>query len=93
MRKKNLKRAMFWLGVGIIIILLLDSIPSAEYTSTDVHYVKPGDTLWDIAGEYAGNHVSYDRYIYEMKRLNSGLTEKIRPGQKLVVPVYERGEK
>ena len=77
------------LGAGIIILLLLGSRPSAEYTATDVHFVKPGDTLWDIAGEYAGNSIDRREVIYEMQQLNTRLTTQIRPGQELVVPVYE----
>lgn len=51
---------------------------SAEYADTITHTVKSGETLYRIA-------VNYGIPVDEIKRLNSGLNEFIRPGQKILV--------
>ncbi|MBW8050931.1 MAG: LysM peptidoglycan-binding domain-containing protein [Cytophagales bacterium] len=42
-----------------------------------IHYVQPGDTLWDISRKYEG--VTID----QLKELNNLKSNKIKPGQKL----------
>lgn len=44
-----------------------------------VHFVQPGDTLWDISRMYEGLSIE------KLKRLNNLKSNKIMPGQKLVV--------
>ena len=46
---------------------------------TKYHIVQPGDTLWDISKAYN------DMSIEKLKKLNNLKTNKIKPGQKLVV--------
>ena len=51
------------------------SVPSGK----KIHYVQPGDTLWDIARQYP------DITIEKIKKMNKLKSNKIKPGQKLVV--------
>jgi membrane-bound lytic murein transglycosylase D len=46
---------------------------------TKYHIVQPGDTLWDISKAYS------DMSIEKLKKLNNLKSNKITPGQKLVV--------
>jgi membrane-bound lytic murein transglycosylase D len=44
-----------------------------------VHLVQPGDSLWEISRRYQGLSVE------KIKQLNNLTTNKIRPGQKLII--------
>ena len=44
-----------------------------------VHIVRSGDTLWDIANKYEGLTIA------KIKSLNQMKTNKIKPGQKLII--------
>lgn len=50
--------------------------PSA---SDKVHVVKPGDSLWEISRQYEG------LTIERIKKLNNLKSNKIKPGQKLII--------
>ena len=59
-------------------------------TSYTVHM---GDTIWSIVEPYIPDGVSRPEYIAEVKRLNGGRSLGfIHPGEKIVIPVYERKE-
>ena len=89
MRKNIIKQAIMVLAIGIIAILLIGTAkPKCEYVYTELHYVKPGDTLWSIAGEYNGESVDKRYVVYYMKEINNGLTSTIQVGQEIVVPIY-----
>lgn len=54
--------------------------PVAEkITAGKVYYVQPGDTLWDISKMYEGLSVE------KIKKLNKLTSNKIKPGQKLII--------
>jgi len=44
-----------------------------------IHFVQPGDTLWDISRKYKGLSIE------KLKKLNNLKNNKIKPGQALVV--------
>ncbi|MEM7549020.1 MAG: transglycosylase SLT domain-containing protein [Bacteroidota bacterium] len=48
-------------------------------SGTKVHLVMPGDTLWDISKMYEGLSIE------KIKKLNNLTSNKIKPGQKLIV--------
>jgi membrane-bound lytic murein transglycosylase D len=50
-----------------------------DYTGRKVYTVQPGDTLWDIAKKYE------DLNIDKIKKLNKLKSNKIMPGQKLII--------
>ncbi len=48
--------------------------------------IKSGDTLWDIASQYANNnHMSVNDYMKELIQINQLPTTQINYGQKLIV--------
>lgn len=58
---------------------------SQTQNANNIIYVVQGDTLWEIALDYAQN--SDPRlYIYEIKKLNRLEGDKIIAGQELLLP-------
>lgn len=49
-----------------------------------IHEVKPGETLYSIAR-------SYDLTVRDLKKVNKGLRNKIRPGQQIRIPATAGG--
>ncbi len=52
---------------------------ATEISGSKYHIVQPGDTLWDISRYYDGLSIE------KIKQLNNLKTNKIKPGQKLVI--------
>jgi len=50
-----------------------------DYSGRKVYTVQPGDTLWDIAKKYEGLDIE------KIKKLNKLNSNKIMPGQKLII--------
>jgi membrane-bound lytic murein transglycosylase D len=50
-----------------------------DYSGRKVYTVQPGDTLWDIAKKYEGLNID------KIKKLNKLNSNKIMPGQKLII--------
>ncbi|WP_429309781.1 LysM peptidoglycan-binding domain-containing protein [Paenibacillus mucilaginosus] len=85
--------------MGFIVVLLLALLGglSASVSGQDVHaagtaleehefvYVHQGDTLWEIASEYAPDEDIRD-YIDEIKKLNGLKSSALQTGQKLLLP-------
>ena len=58
----------------------------ADVQTERVEYiVKPGDTLWDIAGEYAPKGTDKREYIFNIKRDNGLKRSEIYPGMVLEI--------
>lgn len=56
------------------------SVPQAQPSASDkVHLVQPGDSLWKISRQYEG------LTIEKIKKLNNLKSNKIKPGQKLII--------
>lgn len=88
--KAFIKRVIFFLVLGVVVILILGSLSkpktAAKYTS---YTVEQSDTLWNIAEEYKPNSISYSEYINTLYKLNEGLTSNIHAGQTILIPVYK----
>ena len=59
--------------------------PEAKTAGTRAYVVKSGDSLWKIAEQLYGKK-NADRMVGEIKKLNAGKVDTLRPNQKLVVP-------
>ncbi len=91
MRKKRIKM----IKIMALVLLLVTTLVSvnvlsngdrgkyAEYTEV---YVKPGDTLWDIAAEYYGDEIDLRRGVYAIAECTGIDGGSIYVGQKLLVP-------
>jgi membrane-bound lytic murein transglycosylase D len=51
----------------------------ADFNGKKTHTVQPGDTLWDISRMYK------DLNIQKIKALNKLSTDKLKPGQVLII--------
>ncbi len=56
-----------------------DTPASGKITSGKIHYVQPGDTLWDISRKYEGLSIE------KIKKLNNLTSSRITPGQTLII--------
>jgi membrane-bound lytic murein transglycosylase D len=81
------QRLNIWLlpGRNSSVIATTAKLPSTpapvaeKITAGKVYYVQPGDTLWDISKMYEGLSVE------KIKKLNKLTSNKIKPGQKLII--------
>jgi len=79
---------IIFLGIAINNWLVGDTTPMREET----YIISKGETLWSIAERYKPEHMSYDQYLYELKKANTEDISKLHPGQTITILV-EKGEK
>ena len=65
---------------------------SGAYSITTVdnfeeYWIKQGDTLWEIADEFAPEGYDTRKFIYDIKEHNNMETSMIYNGEKLLIPV------
>ncbi len=61
------------------------SAPKLEWSETVTHRVRAGDTLYGIAQKYGSS-------IRAIKQANGLKSSRIKPGQKLIVPILKSGK-
>jgi nucleoid-associated protein YgaU len=66
----------------------LPAVPVAAPANSKPYTVKPGDSLWKVAERLYGRKQA-DRRIAEIRQLNPGLSDTLRPGQTFLVPADE----
>ena len=90
------KKILFIITFCVILIFSLNykSISNAKDDTGIVYYkyfhnytVQAGDTLWNLAKEY-NNDDNYKNYIKEVKSINHLNSDKIKSGEKIVIPYY-----
>ena len=65
-----------------------NSVPTYKYYTEIM--VQSGDTLWDIAGEYATEeYADLNEYMDEIRAINSLYSDDICYGDRLIVPYYD----
>lgn len=53
--------------------------------------IRPGDSLWDIAGQYSrGSGLSVKEYIDELKKINGLRNENIHSGKYLTIVYFTK---
>lgn len=50
--------------------------------------VHSGDTIWNVASNFAPDDGDLRLYIWEIERLNGRKLSRINPGDKIVIPIY-----
>lgn len=84
-----MKDSLLIIGFGLILIAVL-LYPSSRinYSSTTLHVVAPGETLWSIAEKY-NPHKDPREVIRDMRAINEGLMSIVYAGQEIQVPVWD----
>ncbi len=84
--RKRFSRFMFFIAVLMLISVPVIKVYSARPTEFKTVTVKPGDTLWGIAGK-TGITGDIRETIYEIKEANGLHNSEIYAGTELIVPV------
>ncbi|MGI5838292.1 MAG: cell division suppressor protein YneA [bacterium] len=91
-RLKNGRRLISVVLVFAAALLALCAVTRTEVNAQDSAellriVVRPGDTLWDIAGEYGrGGQIDIRRFIHQIRKTNNLMTSDLTPGQVLYIP-------
>jgi nucleoid-associated protein YgaU len=70
--------------LGLLVVLLASASAGAER----VHVVQPGETLWHIAGQVAGDPHLWPR-LYRANRDQIVDPSRLYPGQVLSIPDFQ----
>lgn len=77
------------LGTGIKAFADSKNKMPSQYKYYTSIQVQPGDTLWDIAGEYTlGTDITKEEYIQEICEMNQMNQDEIYSGDYIVVSYY-----
>ena len=76
---------IIFLGIAINNWLVGDTTPMRE----DSYIISKGETLWSIADRYKPEHMSYDQYLYELKKVNTEDISKLYPGQTITILIVK----
>lgn len=74
--------------LGLLLVLLASALASAE--AERVHVVQPGETLWHIAAQVAGDPHLWPR-LYRANRDQIVDPSRLYPGQVLSIPDFQDG--
>lgn len=73
--------------INMIMFALVPEQTSADISKkTETVYVNSGDTLWNIASEYAENG-DVREMVYRIKKANQLSNANLKVGQSIVVPL------
>ncbi len=74
----------------IIVNLIIDWLDGCDAKMQVKDYmVKENDTLWQIASEYKPKEMSYDQYLYEMRKVNDKNLSVIYRGEIINILIEE----
>lgn len=83
--------------IGLLFVPTISSKASSAYLVEERYKsvcISPGETLWDIADEYADtDSVSVSSYIHKVKNMNHLQGDTIHSGAYLTVPYYIKFKK
>ncbi len=86
-----MKKTVLILSFVLIFIAITPLAISRAFVDTTTYetvYVKPGDTVWQIAAKYATPKDDVREVVFEIRRINKlDNSAKVYPGQTLKVPV------
>lgn len=90
------RSAVFCMIAGLILslsILVALLIPHPAYAQSEMVQVyesvviEEGDTLWDLALQYAPEEQDIRSYIQEVRELNRMTSDQIHAGQSIILPM------
>ena len=71
--------------IGIICTMAMKPDTQTSYIQ---HTVQAGETVWEIAGQYAGQQVQpFNEFVYQIQADNKLAGRYIQPGDTLVIPM------
>lgn len=86
-----MRKTIFVLSLVLIIFAITPLAISRAFVATttyDTVYVKPGDTVWQIATKYASPKDDIRDVIFEIRKINKlDNNANVYPGQVLKIPV------
>jgi hypothetical protein len=76
-------------GLALAATVARSAAPQSTATNpqTQIITVSAGDTLWTVAGRFGDRALSTSERIEELSALNNGLSGRLIPGQRLIVPI------
>ena len=91
---KNRARFTVFMILAIVVFYMLafatinPSKTNADIShKTELVYVAPGDTLWEIANTYCDEDTDVREFIYKIKKLNNLKNSNLIVGQSFEVPI------
>jgi nucleoid-associated protein YgaU len=81
-----LRLLILLVAVGAVFLLFAGRVAAGQAKVETRYVVQPGDTLWGIATEAAGEDEDVREVVRGIRELNQLETTLIRSGQVLVVP-------
>lgn len=85
MKRKTAQTIAGLITLAILIFSILSTCKADTPLSRIEYTVQAGDTLWDIAEEYAPKGADKREYIYNIKKHNGLKNSEIRPGMVLEI--------
>lgn len=85
-----------WLTISLVVLGLAlaanvarSASPAAKTVApkTQIITVGAGETLWTVAHKYGDSSLETAERVEEISSLNAGLSGRLVPGQRLIVPV------
>ena len=76
-------KLQYIIGLALCALLIIGivNVYGSKTPLTRIEYtVRPGDTLWDIAKEYAPRGTDIQEYIFNTKKNNGLKTSSLQPG-------------
>ncbi|TWH51752.1 LysM domain-containing protein [Sporomusa sp. KB1] len=86
-----MRKTILVLSLVLVILALTPLAISRAFVEPTIYetiYVKPGDTVWQIAAKYMTDKDDVREVVFEIRRINKlDNNAKVYPGQALKVPV------
>ena len=86
-----MRKTILIMSLALVILAITPLAISFAFTDSTTYttvYVKPGDTVWQIAAKYTTGKDDVREVIYEIRKINKlDNNASVYPGQVLKVPV------
>ena len=69
-------------------LLGLNTVNSASLNQYNHVQVEAGDTIWNIACEYAPDNMDVRKVVYDICDINEIQADQLVAGQHIIIPVY-----